>query len=132
MVVIADAVWVAEEELMDNGTYNLNEWRRKSAKLKIIEKTLAFIGIEYQRLGGEIFSDYLFVHQDINVQELVKLLDRLSTDNVNQDISPKIVSLQAHADFLLELDEVRKDLITIIKELQPPTHKEAPIPNANS
>lgn len=120
---------------MDDNTYSnvkLQEWKRKSAKLKIIQRTLAFTGMEYQRLGGKIFSDFVFAHQDAEVKDLVKLLDRLTTDNVNQDVHKEVVLLQAYADFLLELDEVRKDLVTIVEGLKPPTHKEAPMPNTNS
>ena len=110
----------------------LEDWKRKKAKLEIVQDMMAWLGYKYQKLGGEIFSDFLFAQEDPNIKDMLQFLDHLSKNNVKQDVSKDVTLLIAHADFLKELEEVRKDLIQIIKELQPETHKESPIPTVNS
>ena len=112
--------------------HGVQEWKRKKAKLKVVEKLLSYLGYEYQRLGGEVFSDYIFAQEDPATKDMLKFLDHLSKNNVKQDVHKNVDLLIAEADFLKELDEVRKDLIKMIQELQPETYKESPVPNVNS
>lgn len=116
---------------MDN-SIRVENWKSKKAKLAIIEKMITYVGLEYQKLGGEVFSDFIFAQEDPQTKEMVGLLEHLSKNNVKQDVHKDVTLLIAHADFLKELEEVKRDLVKMINELQPETHKEAPVPRVNS
>lgn len=110
----------------------LKEWTEKKAKLEVVEKIIAFLGYEYQKLGGKIFSDYVFESQTSSVQNSLEFLDRLSTDGILGDPTKEVSLLRGHAQFLKELQEVRDELIEMIEKLSPETHKESPVPTVNS